>query len=493
MDDLKTTFAGNLRRIAARPNIRAYKPYPGAQTEFHKGTEIGRILVGGNRAGKTVGGACESIWRLQGSHPYQQVKPAPVYGRGSAVDIEQGLKKIMLPEISRWLPPSSLTNGSWEDSYDKQGRLLTLENGSQMDFLTYEMDAEKHAGTSRDFLWFDEEPPEHIFNEDLLRTVDVRGKWYLTMTPVLGMTWLYYSYYEPIVVNGIENKYVALYQAPTEDNPYLPEGAIDIVLEGMSDEEKQARKYGKFMAASGLIYPEFHPGIHCIEPFDPGGIVHPVVTAMDHGLRNPTAWLWSYVDNEGRIVVFHEHYETEKTIVNHATDVRIYEGLHRLGPKISYRIGDPSIANRVAVGNGGSIQSEYADNDVFIGLGNNDVTYGINRTRRMFQSQGILITRDCVNLIREIHGYRWDTYANSRAASTKQPKDTPRKYKDHAVDALRYLVCSRPEMEYRGLAGAIYTPIPGIPHTVPIEDAKYSDFYNEKDNERYHPILGDDW
>lgn len=490
MSDLTTTFLGNLRRSVIRPTILGYTPYEGAQECFHKAEALGRIIIGGNRAGKTVAGSCESIWRLQGTHPYQRVKPPPVYGRGSAVDIEQGLKKIMLPELARWLPPSALKNGSWEDSYDKQGRLLTLANGSQMDFLTYEMDAEKHAGTSRDFLWFDEEPPEHIFNEDLLRTVDVRGKWWLTMTPVLGMTWLYYSYYEPIVINNVENSIVELFQAPTEDNPYLPEGAIDVVLDGMSDEEKQARKYGKFMAASGLIYPEFHPGIHCVQPFDPSNITHPIVCAMDHGLRNPTAWLWSYVDGEGRIVVFHEHYETEKTIVNHATDVRIYEGLHKLGHKISYRVGDPSIANRIATG--GSVQSEYADNDVFIGLGNNDVAYGINRTRRMFQSQGILIAKDCVNLIRELHGYRWDTYANSRAASTKQPKDTPRKYKDHAVDALRYLVCSRPEMEFRGIAGEIYTPNPNVPHTVPAEGATAEDYYNEKQAERYHPILGDD-
>jgi hypothetical protein len=36
----------------------------------------------------------------------------------------------------------------------------------------------------------------------------------------------------------------------------------------MSEEELESRCYGKFIAKGGLVYPEFNPDIHVIEPFN---------------------------------------------------------------------------------------------------------------------------------------------------------------------------------------------------------------------------------
>tara|TARA_R100000781_G_scaffold34143_1_gene24681 strand:- start:388 stop:741 length:354 start_codon:yes stop_codon:yes gene_type:complete len=47
----------------------------------------------------------------------------------------------------------------------------------------------------------------------------------------------------------------------------------------------------------------------------------------------------------------------------------------------------------------------------------------------------LVVHSNCVNLIREIEGYVWDT----RKGKGDQP-DKPLKREDHAVDALRYLV-----------------------------------------------------
>src|SRR5688572_3069151 len=129
-----------LKAASRKPVMWQYKPYEGVQTNFHQSLKRGRVMLGGNRAGKTVSGAMESCWYLTGTHPYRSTPEPPVYGRGCAVDIEQGLNKIMLPEIKKWMPASYLINGSWEDSYSKQSRTLTLTNGSMMDFLTYDQD-----------------------------------------------------------------------------------------------------------------------------------------------------------------------------------------------------------------------------------------------------------------------------------------------------------------------------------------------------------------
>lgn len=490
---LREMFLSELRNTIKTPNIHGYHPHQ-LQENFHKSTRRARLFFGGNRAGKTVGGACESIWWLLGNHPYQRTPDPPVRGRGSAVDIEKGINSIMLPELRRWLPPSALINGSWEDSYSKQARLLTLSNGSTMDFMTYEMSTDKHAGTSRHFTWFDEEPPKHIFDEDLLRLVDVDGHWWMTMTPVNGMTWVYYSYYQPIVEEGKPDPNVDVFLIATTQNPYISEEALDEITKGLSEEERQARRFGKFMAASGLVYPEFREDVHVLPDFDMAQLhsisTDKIVSGMDHGLRNPTCWLWAMVDSEGRIIVFAEYYQAERTIEEHSQHVLSFERMHGFSPY--YRIGDPAIAQRSAI-NGSSIQGEYAENGVYVGLGNNDVHYGLNRVRQMFQGSGLFITKNCPMLIRELRAYRWDTWANKRSEETKEKKDQPKKVNDHAVDTLRYIVCSRPETEFAGAAGNLYFPLANSRTVDPETPVTEHSFDLPSNSQHYHAILGEDW
>ena len=488
--DFQQLFLQGLKQSAVRPNIFGYVPHE-VQIEFHKSLKTGRLLLGGNRSGKTVGGAAETVWRLRGEHPYQRVKPVPIYARGTTVDIVQGLNKIMLPEIARWTPPSLLTNGSWEDSYSKQERVLSCSNGSRMDFLTNEMETDKHAGTSRDFQWFDEEPPQHIYGEDLLRLVDVNGKWILTMTPVEGMTWVYHTIYAPIMEEGEEDPDIDCFVVSTSQNPHVSEKVLDSLTKGMTEEEKLARRHGKFIAQTGLIYPEFKEGIHTLPPIKPDDLKHmTVIAAMDHGFRNPTAWLWATVDHEGRVIVFWEYYQSERTIMEHSQHLLEWEKANGLEPY--YRIGDPAIAQRSAI-NGASVQTEYAENNVFIGTGNNDVNYGLNRVRQYIQNSGLFITSNCTHLIKELRNYRWDSWATKRIEATKQAKDQPKKVNDHACDALRYLIASRPEAEFAGAAGKVYFPMAVSPSTPPDGEDVYDKDFDPVDDNKFHPVLGSEW
>jgi len=109
---------------------------------------------------KQLLGGAETVQRMTGEHPNQ--KRFPVKLRAIGTNWEDGVKKIIMPEIAKWTPPSQLKHGSWEASYDVKGKTLTYENESTLEFLTYEQDVQAHAGTSRDVFWFDEEPPEDI-------------------------------------------------------------------------------------------------------------------------------------------------------------------------------------------------------------------------------------------------------------------------------------------------------------------------------------------
>lgn len=439
------TVAQGLRIAAVRPNINGYSPHS-KQVAFHSSTATIRGFFGGNRSGKTVGGATEGVWRATGRHPFQSVKPPPTTGRVVAVDFLNGVDKIVKPEIARWLPPSELINGSWEDSYDKSHNVLSLENGSTIEFMSYVQDTDTFAGTSRDWFWMDEEGPREIYIENLLRIADCGGCGWLTMTPLEGMTWVFDDVFEA----AMTDEKIQVFVVDMDDNPHLNAGEMDVILSGLTTEEKDARKHGKFVQIGGLIYKCLSP-VNIIEPFiPPKDWLH--VTSMDAGIRNPTAWIWAAIDPTGNIVVYDEYYMAGQTVAYHAARVHEINGQHDREP--DYYVGDPSIKNTDPI-TGTSILIEYVNHRIPIVLGNNDVRAGIDLVTSRLIGAGVppnnkpflYFTKNCEITRKEMSRYRWAKWATRKANEERDKKEEPVKKNDHTCDAVRYLVSSRPKLD----------------------------------------------
>lgn len=438
-------LAGRLRLAATRPNILGYIPHE-KQVIFHSSGSKSKLFIGGNRSGKTVGGATEAIWWLTGTHPYRTDLPkGPIRGRCVSVDFTNGVEKIVGPEIARWAPPSALRGGSWKSAWDKETRTLYFENGSFLEFMSYDQDLDKFAGTSRHFIWFDEEPPNDIFNECMMRLIDTGGSYWVTMTPVEGMTWVFDDLYEP-GRSGLSDTLVV--EVEMGMNPHLNMGEMDRILAGLSADERKAREKGQFVQIGGTIYKMWNPDLHILggELTIPTGWLH--VASMDHGFNNPTAWLWAAVSPDGDIIVYDEHYEDGKLVGYHAAKVHETNLRHGLIP--SYYVGDPSIRNTDPI-TGTSVHLEYLEYGIPIVLGNNDVKAGINRVGRYLTGLNgkpkLYVHERCRNLLHEIPRYRWSTWATKKQQFQKNKKEEPHKKNDHACDALRYLIASRPEVD----------------------------------------------
>ena len=440
------SVSSGLRTSAVKPNIWGYKPHE-KQIIFHSSNAKGRALFGGNRSGKTVGGATDCVMDAIGKNPYRQTKPPPLSIRAVAVDFIEGIEKIVKPEIARWSPPSELRGNSWSTAWDGPNRTLYYENGSFIEFMSYEQDLEKFAGVSRDKVWFDEEPPHDIFIENRMRLLDVGGDWVMTMTPVEGMTWVY----DEVWLASKTDPNIGAWVVDMYDNPHLNRGELEAFLTGLTADEREARIHGKFVQIGGLIYKMLNPELHFINPvMPPKDWLH--FAGMDHGFNNPTAWLWGAVDKDGRIVIYDEHYENGQIVAYHAEKVHQVNRNHEFEP--SYNVGDPSIRNIDPI-TGTSVLLEYMEHGVPIVLGNNDVKAGINRVARhltpMQTENGpkakLYITKNCVNLIYEIQRLRWSTWASKKMNFDKNKKEEQHKKNDHACDALRYMVSSRPEVD----------------------------------------------
>lgn len=451
--DALRLLAETLKTSSKRPNVYGYEPHI-KQDLFHSSVKKRRLYIGGNRSGKTTGGVVEDIWWATGTHPYRETPEPPVRGRVIGTDFLNGISKTILPEVSRWVPVTSLRGNSWSTAYDKLERKLNFENGSFIEFMSYDQDLDKFAGTSRHFIHFDEEPPKDIYNENMARLIDTGGSAWLTMTPVDGMTWVYDTIYMP----GIEGSdTIDVIVVEMAENPHLAMAEVEEYLGSLDEDEREARGKGKFIQLGGLIYKGFSDkGEHSnvVETFNirdnPDWLL---AASLDHGFNNPTCWLWHAVDPDGQVVTFKEHYQSGLTIDEHAKIVHAIND--EMGRVPDFYIGDPSIRNTDPI-TGTSIHQEYLGYGIPIILGNNDVRAGIVKTARYLKPHpttgrpGWVVTSDCPRLIWEFKRYRWKTYASSKLSRDNNVQEAPHKKDDHALDSARYFIMSRPDLTPEG-------------------------------------------
>lgn len=272
--------------------------------------------------------------------------------------------------------------------------------------------------------------------------------------------------YRLFFVKAFKNEWIrtqySLIRAPSTENRHLPEGYLESLMASWSEERIQREIEGSFDAFEGAVYHEFRRDAHVIQPF----VIPPDwprYIGIDHGLRNPEAWIWVAVGPDGEVYVYREFYETEMTIqeIVHGkrlsmndwcmgTMARMRYGLPN-GDKIVQAVIDPSTKNRK--GNGESDWDEYTRQlpaDFPLYKAQNDVQTGIDRVKGYLKVQdkvgkpSLYIFNDCKNLIEEMTQYKYPELRPNQEGKRAE-NEKPMKVNDHALDALRYVIMLLPE------------------------------------------------
>jgi phage terminase large subunit len=269
-----------------------------------------------------------------------------------------------------------------------------------------------------------------------------------------GHNWVYrYFVKKDMLVNQDQKAQYHMIIAPSTENIHLPDGYIESMLASYSKERIQRDIYGSFDVFEGQIFSEFSRHIHVVKPFAIPQEWTKFVGA-DHGFRNPAAFIWCAVDYDGTIYAYKEWYHSEHTVKD------IVQGSDKLGTrgivdfngrdKIEGVWIDPSTrANR---GKDSDFQTylDYLPKEWSLIPANNEVETGIDRIKSMLkvnektERPRLYIFDTCTNLIEEISQYRYQELQPGQEAN-QNIKETPVKKDDHAVDALRYAIMSRPE------------------------------------------------
>jgi phage terminase large subunit-like protein len=172
-----------------------------------------RCFMAGNRVGKTVAGSFETTCHLTGDYPPWWEgrifrNPVKCWAAGktneTTRDIIQsellgniafeGQRKLvdgtgLIPADLLGLDPGLM---SWKAGVADLVDTIKVKHRSggwsELGLKSYQQGRGSFEGTARHVIWFDEEPPEDVYGEALIRTATTNGLIMLTFTPLLGMS-----------------------------------------------------------------------------------------------------------------------------------------------------------------------------------------------------------------------------------------------------------------------------------------------------------------
>ncbi len=287
------------------------------QLAFHKCKKRNRWVFGGNRSGKTECGAVESVYMARGAHPFRENRKDTVgwvVSLSAQVQRDVAQKKILRYLRRDWIEDIVMLSGRKDSPESGVIDFIRVKNvfggSSVIGFKSCDQGREKFQGASLDYVWFDEEPPEDIYMECRMRVMDRRGDVFGTMTPLKGLTFAY----REIFLNRRNDPEVWYEFMEWTDNPYLSKSEIALMENCMDEAELQARKYGRFAASKGLVYPEFDERIHVIEPFEVPKEWQDIIS-IDPGLNNPLAAHWYAVDFDDNYTLRMSITRRERTLI----------------------------------------------------------------------------------------------------------------------------------------------------------------------------------
>lgn len=433
------------------------------QMEFHKQKHRIRLMLSGNRGGKSTAGCVETIMRATGTHPFHKLK-TPRKQLVVAMDFENHVKNTLEGKFQQWSPTGSIErieknqNGAW--------KRINWKCGSVTDFASQDQDIKVFEGGDYDDVWVDEPCTNPIFNAVWRGLTDRGGSFWMTGTPIT-QPWVHNRLWIPSR-NKEQDLIWAIAYSTEENAKNLGEGDRELGLKRIKEftdqltpEEKAARLDGQFLSMQGLIFKDFSRAKHLIKPF-----VWPanwsIYESIDPHPQKPWAVSWIGITENGTTILLRsglyegvidtiaEQILFERTQLEIELD-RKPKILHTIidnyasVPMMQRSHTDPTAKRK-------SIRDEL---EAYIGppkviVAPKNVRSKIELFKTMLHSKD---KEDCKfycfdipeneRFIYEIENYVWDT---KRGGLMQGLKDQPRKIDDDILDSIMQVILTLPKL-----------------------------------------------
>ena len=425
--------------------MNSYNPYE-YQKKFHGSLASQRLLMAGNRVGKSFSGAMEMAYHCTGLYPEWWTgkrfnRPVRCWVGGvsneTTRDVCQkelcgqpddpsakGMGSIPLKLIGETVRKPGVPN-----AFNSVVIKHTSGGYSRIGFKAYEMGKEKWMGESLDVIWLDEEPAQSIYSQALTHTADKGGIVYMTFTPEQGMTETVAQF-----VNNLKTGQ-ELIQATWDDAPHMTKDIRNQILSALPPHERKMREMGIPQLGSGLVFPIAEDDIVC-EHFEIPDYF-PRICAIDFGWDHPTACVWVAWDRDSDIVYVYDSYAMrQETVPVHASAIKSRGFWIPVVYPMDGRQADKGSGKSLAVQyreEGVNLLREHFTNPPQTGMkegsGGNSVEAGVMEMLTRFQTKRLKIFENQGKLMEELRMYH-----------RKEGKIVP--MNDDVISALRYAVMS---------------------------------------------------
>lgn len=312
--------------------INTYSPYE-KQLCFHEAGSCyrERLLRAGNQQGKTFAGSAEMAFHLTGNYPVwwpgrRFDRPVLAWaGSDTGETTRDNPQRALLGLVGEFgtgaIPPRLIGTKKpamgTADLLDYVKVKHSSGRWSTLRFKPYSQGRQKWQGPPVDVLWFDEEPPQDIYDEGLARTIATEGMAYMTFTPLLGMSEIVRRFLMETSPDRHDTNMTI------EDAEHIPAKERERIIASFPAHEREARAKGIPTLGSGRIFPIEEEAIR----FDLAKLKIPDywvwIGGIDFGWDHPTAAVKGCWDRDtDTVYITHAHRLREATPVVHAGALR---------------------------------------------------------------------------------------------------------------------------------------------------------------------------
>lgn len=422
-------------------DIRFKTPPHDQQQLFISSDEMEQLFGGAKRGGKSHGGSMKGVL-LSEMFPGNR---GLIY-RQNLTD----LKDSTLVTFLEVCPPELIRQHHLGD------RTIYFKNGSRISYrgVGDEKELEKVKGMDLGWMWGDE-PSEIQESTYLMMLAQLNWKLptnrrppymsLLTCNPEPG--WVKKRFIDVI------HKDRTFIPSLPNDNPYLPPGYVQYLLDNFPKEWVEKYVRGSWEVSEGMVYKEFDRATHVVDGYPPLSEMK-LYGAIDHATTGVTAFMVIGVTANHDYFIIRLYYRKDRLVSEHASAMLdIIGGLRRSGAELEYILIDPATGQRSSQGNYQlqDVRSLYMEAGINTIPAWNLIEAGVERVRQLLHPTPLHIHPltgrmnaphlfiwnggDTQPLVDEFMGWKRDVDESGYV-----------KYKgaDHALDLVRYIAVSRP-------------------------------------------------
>lgn len=247
------------------------------------------------------------------------------------------------------------------------------------------------------------------------------------------------------ILSGLKS--VGLLQADIEANckehgirGILKHADIVKMVSEYTEDDKQARIYGRFQHLTGLVYKMFTRRIHVIKPFAINLRDYSVYERLDIHPRNPDACGWYAVDRSGRKFIIDElygNYTTEELIYRIKQKSENYRIIDRkIDPSafITDQHTNNSLAQRITTLSNYSLRYTPASKErTMANVRVKDALDYQEQAGILVKPPELYVFDTCVRHIYEFEHWQYNEYTG-KTAERKHQSETPQDKDDHMME-----------------------------------------------------------